>query len=72
MEPLIHLKITKKGPIKPEKPFRISFQFNTDIGCFKFKGGDTIEEIKDLLPIVIQDAGAIYRLTKLFMEIAKE
>jgi hypothetical protein len=72
MEPIIYLKITKEDQIKPEKPFRISFSFKTDIGGFRFKGGDTIEEIKELLPDAIQDAGALYRLTKCFMEMVED
>lgn len=63
--PLMRLSISKTEP-DAGKPIKIAFSFKTDIGVFGIKGKGSLAEIIELLPIQIQNAGSLYRLTKIF------
>ncbi|MHB8118632.1 MAG: hypothetical protein ACYDHX_07905 [Methanothrix sp.] len=59
--PLVRLVLSKEG--SPEVgPIKIAFHFNTDIGRFDLKGSGTLKELCEMLPIQIQNAGALRRL----------
>jgi hypothetical protein len=62
-EPLVRLVLSKDGA--PEVgPIKIAFHFDTDIGRVKFSGSGTIKEICELVPMQIQNAGALCRMAK--------
>ena len=70
-EPLMRLSLSKTEP-DTGKPLKIAFSFRTGLGMWGVTGTGSLAEIKELLPIQIQNAGALYRLSKTLVEVDAE
>lgn len=51
-----------------ENLLKVKFSIRTDMGVFHFSGEGDLAELCELIPAQVQNAGAIYDMTKIFSE----
>jgi len=66
-DPVLCIRLEKKERDRG-KLLTIAFAFETDAGRITFKGDGSLEELIEMLPIQIQNAGATYHLVKILQE----
>jgi hypothetical protein len=66
-EPGLCLTLSKENPAT-ENLLHIEFAIRTDIGVFQFSGEGDLAELCELIPMQVQNAGALYSLMRIFSE----
>ncbi len=61
------LTLSKENPAT-ENLLKVAFSFQTGMGVFHFSGEGDLAELCELIPAQVQNAGAIYDMTKIFSE----
>ena len=64
---MMSLTLSKENPAK-ENLLKVAFSFRTDRGIFYFSGEGDLAELCELIPMQVQNAGALYGLMKIFSE----
>ena len=64
---MMSLTLSKETPAK-ENLLKVAFSFRTDRGIFYFSGEGDLDELCELIPEQVQNAGALYGLMKIFSE----
>ena len=64
---MMSLTLSKENPAK-ENLLKVAFSFRTDRGIFYFSGEGDLDELCELIPMQVQNAGTLYSLMKIFSE----
>ena len=67
---MIRLTMSNENPAT-EDLLHVEFAIRTDIGIFRFSGDGNMAELCELVPIQVQNAGALYGIMKIFSEEAR-
>ncbi len=67
---MMSLTLSKENPAK-ENLLKVAFSFRTDRGIFYFSGEGDLDELCELIPEQVQNAGALYGLMKIFLDEAR-
>ena len=66
-EPALCLTLSNENPAT-ENLLHVEFAIRTDIGVFRFSGEGDLAELCELIPMQVQNAGALYGIMKIFSE----
>jgi hypothetical protein len=69
-DPGLYLTLSKENPAT-ENLLHVEFAIRTDIGVFRFSGEGDLAELGELIPMQVQNAGALYSLMKILSEEAR-
>ena len=69
-EPALCLTLSNENPAT-ENLLHVEFAIRTDIGVFRFSGEGDLAELHELIPMQVQNAGALYNLMKILSEEAR-
>ena len=67
---MIRLSLSNENPAKKDL-LHVEFAIRTGIGVFRFSGEGDLAELCELIPMQVQNAGALYSLMKILSEEAK-
>jgi len=65
--PGIRLTLSNENPAT-EDLLHVEFAIRTDIGIFQFSGEGDLAELCELIPMQVQNAGALYGLMRILEE----
>ena len=67
---MIRLLLSNENPAT-KALLHVEFAIRTDMGVFQFSGEGDLAELCELIPMQVQNAGALYSLMKILSEEAK-